>query len=91
MLLFLVVSDSGNSNYQLILNPTSMSWIGAATWCQMKGGEIVTIDSHAVFSMIDWYKDNDWSSQWYLYNNDYIIYDFKIISSQTEAIFSNEF
>ncbi|CAG2188920.1 unnamed protein product [Mytilus edulis] len=58
------VSDSGNSNYQLIFNPTSMSWIGAATWCQMKGGEVVTIDSQAVVSMIDWYKDNDWSSQW---------------------------
>ncbi|CAG2228278.1 unnamed protein product [Mytilus edulis] len=31
-----------------------MSWIGAATWCKIKGGEIVTIDSQAVLSMIDW-------------------------------------
>jgi hypothetical protein len=33
-----------------------MSWLDAATWCQIKGGDLITIDSQSVVLMIDWYK-----------------------------------
>jgi len=57
-----------------------MSWLGAATWCQIKGGDLITIDSQSVVLMVDWYKNNNWSSHWYFndklrhYNiaNDYL-------------------
>jgi len=59
------VTDNANIKYQLIFNPTEMSWLGASTWCEIKGGELVTVDSQSVLSKIEWYKDNDWSSDWY--------------------------
>jgi hypothetical protein len=42
-----------------------MSWLGASTWCEIKGGELVTVDSQSVISMIEWYKGTDWSANWY--------------------------
>lgn len=62
---FIAVTENANINYQLIFNPTEMSWLGASTWCEIKGGELVTVDSQSVVSTIEWYKDNDWSAHWY--------------------------
>ena len=59
------VTDNASINYQLIFNPTEMSWLGASTWCEIKGGELVTVDSQSVLSMIKWYKGTDWSAKWY--------------------------
>lgn len=59
------VTENVNTNYQLVFNPTTMSWVSAATWCEVKGGNLVSLDSQAAILMVEWYKDNDWSAQWY--------------------------
>ncbi|CAC5400308.1 unnamed protein product [Mytilus coruscus] len=41
-----------------------MSWVSAATWCKMKSGSLVSLDSQPAILMVEWYKDNDWSAQW---------------------------
>jgi hypothetical protein len=50
--------------YLSFLSFASMSWMGAATWCQIKNGELVTVDSQSVTLMIEWYKDHDWIAHW---------------------------
>ncbi|XP_052074073.1 uncharacterized protein LOC127711958 [Mytilus californianus] len=40
-----------------------MSWVSAATWCKMKSGSLVSLDSQPAILMVEWYKDNDWSAQ----------------------------
>lgn len=65
MFFHFTVTENANTNYQLVFNPTSMSWVSAATWCEVKDGNLVSLDSQAAILMVEWYKDNDWSAQWY--------------------------
>ncbi|CAG2228271.1 unnamed protein product [Mytilus edulis] len=64
MVTYSKVTENANTNYQLVFNPTSMSWVSAATWCEVKDGNLVSLDSQAAILMVEWYKDNDWSAQW---------------------------